>query len=434
MDKYIRFPRTQVPIAAEVDVLVIGGGPAGASAAICSARQGATTMLVERYGYLGGLATGAMVIFLDDMCFDGEITVAGIVDEFQERLHELGGLVRPPEGEWFKKSTELHEKWYWWGLLEGVGRRKPSPVSYEAIFDVEIGKQVLFQMVVDAGVKLRLHSWCISAITEGNEVQGAIFVSKSGLYAVRAKVVVDTTGDGDVFASAGAEFIHGQYLISVPHFMANVDTEKYIKYAAEQPEAAKKLDREVRRIYGITWTPWNRLTLIPGVVWCDCPHIKGYDALNVEHLTELEIEGRRRIWKALRFVRENYPGFENAYVVRTSDQIGVRQGRLLVGEYIMTRGDIKSHKRFPDTVGRGGGYYYPYRCFVPKEINNLLVAGRHVSMEPSAQKVAREIAPCMVTGQAVGTAAALALERNVRVRDVNVRELQKRLENQGVLL
>jgi len=426
----------EAPVVADVDVLVVGGGPAGVAAAVCAARHGANTMLVERYGYLGGLATGALVVLLDDMYHNDEITVAGILDELQDRLESLGGLVRPPKEEWFKASPELHRKWHMWPFLDQQGGKgkEPFPVVYRSVMDIETAKYVLFQMVEEAGVKLRLHSWCTSALTEGNEIKGAVLVSKSGYQAVNARVVIDTTGDGDVFASAGAEFVHGRYMISVPHYMGNVDTARAVKFVEEHPEDAMMLDKEVKRIYGGSWGNWWRLTADPTVVWCNCPHMQGYDAIDVEHLTQLEVEGRKRIWKALDFVRKNYPGFENAYISRTGDQIGVRQSRLLVGEYTLTLDDVRKGVRFEDTVGRGKGYYYPYRCLVPKNVDNLLVAGRHCSVESVAQRQTREWPPCMVTGQAVGTAAALALESGVKVRDVDIPTLQGRLEDQGVIL
>jgi hypothetical protein len=391
-------------------------------------------MLVERYGYLGGLATGSLVIAMEDMHNGEEITVGGLVSEYQERMEAAGGLVRPEPHEWLQSSEELYEKWYWYGLLYGWGRQRPAQVDYGALIDVETSKYVMFKMMQEAGVTLRLHSWCTTALAEDHAVTGVVTMSKSGLQAIRARVVIDTTGDGDVFASAGAEFTHGQYLISISHFMANVDTEKMIRFAEENPEEAEALNREMRRIYKGSWREWFWLSARPGVVWCDCPHIKGYDGLDVEHLTYLEQEGRDRIWEALSFARENYPGFENAFISHTADQIGVRQTRLLQGEYTVTVEDVRDSVRFDDTVGRGKAYYYPYRSFVPKEVENLLVAGRHASFEPAAQRVAREWPPCMVTGQAVGTAAALALDSNVRVREVDIPRLQRILKEQGAIL
>ena len=429
MSESVRIPEAQVPVAEQVDVLVVGGGPAGAAAAICAARSGANTMLVERYGYLGGLATGALVVLLDDMYYENEITVAGIVDELQDRLESLGGLVRPPEEDRFKNDVEVQHKWRMWPVIDNKGT-----VTYRSTMDIESCKYVLFQMMEEAGVKLRLHSWFTDVLMEGNEVKGAVFMSKSGLHAVNARVVIDGTGDGDVLAKAGADFVHGRYMISVPHYMGNVDTAKAVRFVDEHPEDAMLLDAEVRRIYGGSWAHWWRLTSDPTVVWCTCPHMTGYDAIDVEDLTYLEIEGRKRIWKALDFVRENYPGFENAYISRTGDQIGVRQSRLLVGEYTLTVEDLRNRVRFDDTVGRGKGFYFPYRCLLPKKVDNLLVVGRHCSVESKAQRQTRQWPPCMVTGQAAGTAVALALESGVSVRDVDIATLQARLKDQGVLL
>lgn len=430
----VHIPAMEVPVIAEVDVLVVGGGPSGTAAAICAARGGATTMLVDRSGYLGGLATGGLVILLADMDNGEEITVAGIVDEFQERLDRRGGLVRPPREAWFKASVDLHRTWFKWGLLDERARGEPFPVGYRSLFDVEIGKQVLFEMVDQSGVQLRLHSWCVTAIVEGRDVKGAVFFSKSGYQAVRAKLTIDATGDGDVFASAGADHVHGSFMITLPHYFANVDTERAERLWFEDRGAARELDKEVKSIYGGTWHQWWRKSAQPGVVWVNAPHIPGYDGLKVEDLTYLEVEARRRIFRVLEFVRDHYPGFEDCYLAQTADRIGVRQTRLLAGEYVLTEEDVKTGKRFDDSVGRGKGYYYPYRCFLPKRLESLLVAGRHVSMTPKAQHWAREWPPCMVTGQAVGTAAALALEGGVRLREVDVSALQGRLQAQGVIL
>lgn len=430
----VTVPAQEVPIVDEVDVLVIGGGPAGFTAAVCAARQGAWTLLVERYGYLGGLANGALVIAMEDMDDGKQTTVAGFVTEYQERMEQAGGLVRPAPADLFQTSDELYDRYYWYGFLDGWGRQRPAAVANKAMIDVETSKYVMFQMAAEAGVRLRLHSWCTAALTEGQAVTGAILFSKSGYAAVKAGVVIDTTGDGDVFASAGADFVHGEYLITVAHFLANVDTARLERFCAEHPDEAEELNRQVRAIFAGSWREWYWYTTRDGVLWCDCPHIKGYDGLNVEDLTFLEVKGRERIWKALAFVRENYPGFEKAYVERTADQIGVRQTRLLIGEYTVRIDDVRNSVRFADTVGRGKAYYYPYRCFVPRVVDNLLVAGRHAAFEPAAQRVAREWPPCMVTGQAVGNAAVLALESGVPVRDIDVGRLQIMLEKQGVLL
>ena len=430
----ISVPSIDVPIIDEVDVLVIGGGIAGVASAVCAARFGTKTMLVERYAYLGGLVTGAMVLQMNDMCDDNEVVIAGLANELIDRLDSLGGVVKPAADDLFKSSPALYDKYKWWGALEKYGEAYPDKVLYRPIVDVECTKYALQQLVEEAKVKVRYHSIFTNAITEGDTITGAVFYSKAGYYAVKAKIVIDATGDGDVFTGAGAEYARGNFIITSSHFMGNVDTEAMQLYSKEDPEQFKEINKQVREIYGVSWLEWMAFTVNPGVVWCDCPHFTKKDGLSIEDLTEVEFEGRRRIWKALNFLRRNMPGFENAYIAKVGDQTGVRQTRLLVGEYVMTSIDIKNKVRFKDSVGRGGKYTYPYRSLVPIKLDGLLAVGRHFSVKPSAQVQAREWPPCLVTGQAAGTAAALALSRGVRLRDVDISELQQKLLDQGVIL
>jgi len=176
------------------------------------------------------------------------------------------------------------------------------------------------------------------------------------------------------------------------------------------------------------------MTPRPGVVWCNCPHIPGYNGLDPEQLTHIEIEGRRRFMKVIEFVRKHYPGFQRAYILDAAPQVGVRQTRLLEGEYVVTKDDIISRRTFPDVVARGRDYYTPYRSLIPKGVDGLLVAGRCYAATPDAQRISREIPPVMVMGEAAGTAAALSLESGTPPRKVDVATLQKRLGGQGVNL
>jgi hypothetical protein len=190
----------------------------------------------------------------------------------------------------------------------------------------------------------------------------------------------------------------------------------------------------VKQILGGAWDMWWMLTPRPGVVWCNCPHIPGHDGLDPEHLTHIEIEGRRRFLKVLAFVRVNFPGFQRAYILDAAPQVGVRQTRLLDGAYIVTKADLLERRTFPDVVARGRDYYTPYRSILPKGVEGLLAAGRCYAATPEAQRISREIPPVMVMGEAAGTAAALALESGVQPRRVDVAALQKRLLKQGVNL
>jgi len=427
-------PGRQTPVVAETDVLVVGGGPAGQAAAVAAARAGAEVMLLERFGYLGGLASGGMVLLLDDMCGEREVSVGGLALEIIDRLERIGACVTPPKGDCFRNDAEVRDRWVRWGFEELYGKKRPKPIIYSGAFDPEGWKQVSQEMVLEAGAKLRFHSWFSRAIVEDGAVRGVVVETKSGRQAILGRVVIDATGDGDVFASAGAPGVHGSYIMTLVHRLADVDTDAAIAFERSDPAAAQKLDREVKQLLRGSWEMWWLLTPRPGVVWCNCPHIPGHDGLDPEHQTKIEVEARRRFMKVADFVRAHYPGFQRAYILDAAPQLGVRQTRLLEGEYVVTKEDILERRTFPDVVARGRDYYTPYRSLVPKGIEGLLVAGRCYSATSEAQRISREIPPLMVMGEAAGTAAALSLESSVAPRKVDVSGLQKRLVAQGVNL
>ena len=182
---------------------------------------------------------------------------------------------------------------------------------------------------------------------------------------------------------------------------------------------------------GGAWELWWLKTPVPGVVWCNCPHMTGYDGADPESLTEAEFDARARIAQVVDHVKLNLPGFESCFVVDVAEQMGVRQTRLLQGEYVVTKEDIVTRRHFPDAVARGRDYYTPYRALLPRTVDQLLVAGRHYSAEPDAQRISREIPPCMAMGQAAGIAAGLAVGSGVTVREVNVAEIQRTMRDQG---
>jgi hypothetical protein len=199
----------------------------------------------------------------------------------------------------------------------------------------------------------------------------------------------------------------------------------------ERPEEFAVLDRQAKHLLGGAWDLWWLRTPLPGVVWCNCPHMIGFDAVKVEDMTAAELEGRRRITALVAFARAHLPGFEDCHLLDVASQLGVRQTRLLDGDYVVTKEDLAARTRFPDTVARGRDYTTPYRAMLPKNVENLLVAGRHYSATSTAQKMSREIPPCMAMGEAAGMAAALALDSGVKVRDIDVKLLQKQLRAQG---
>lgn len=430
----IRETSRETPVVAHTDVLVVGGGPAGLCAALAAARNGARVTLTERYGHLGGLASGGQVIVLDDMADLHEKTVAGLCDEFVERLDALGAAVFPPHEDRYVSAEAAWARWGRWGLQDNYARTQPKTITYAVAFDPEAFKLVALDMLEPAGVDLRLHSTFVDAIVESGVLKGGIFETKAGRQAIMAQVVVDASGDGDVFARCGAEYELGTYIMTVVHRFANVDVNRAIAWEHAHPDEAARVNREIRSIYGGSWDYWWLRTTIDGVVWCNCPHLPNLNALRVEDQTYVEREARRRIFRALAFARGQLPGFERAQLVDTAPQLGVRQTRLLRGEYVLTKQDVLSRRWFADRIGRGRDYYYPYRTLLPVGVENLLVAGRCFSATSEAQKMSREIPPMMVIGQAAGVAAALAIRERTTPRLVDRDQLQNALRAQGANL
>jgi glycine/D-amino acid oxidase-like deaminating enzyme len=430
----IREQARETPIVARTDVLVVGGGPAGVCAAVAAARLGARVILTERYGHLGGLASGGEVLVLDDMADRHAKTVGGLCDEFVDRLDALGGAVYPPPEDCFVASDAAWARWGRWGLQDNYARTQPKSITYAVSFDPEAWKLVSLDLLREAGVSLRLHSTFVDAVAAEGVVRGGIFETKAGRQAILAGVTIDASGDGDVFARAGAPFEVGSYIMTVVHRFANVDVERAIAWEQAHAREAEHVNREVKAIYGGAWDAWWLRTTIDGVVWCNAPHLPNRNGLSVEDQTEVEHEARRRIFRALAFARQHLPGFERAQLVDTAPQLGVRQTRLLRGEYVLTKEDVLTGRWFADRIGRGRDYYYPYRSLLPVGVESLLVAGRCFSATAEAQKMSREIPPMMVVGQAAGAAAALAIREHIPPREVDVGALQDTLASQGALL
>jgi glycine/D-amino acid oxidase-like deaminating enzyme len=423
-----------IPVAARTQVLVVGGGPSGLAAAVAAARNGMETMLVERYPYLGGLASGGMVLVLDDMHNGTEISVRGIAIEIIERMERWGLAVAPPDAD---RQPEVNateaawRKWARWGVFDFHTHSLPHPIVYAAAFDPDGFKRASYDMVGEAGVRLRLHSVFSRTLVEDGRVRGVVVESKEGRHALLADVVIDTTGDLDVAASAGARFVKGSYILTTVSRMGYVDTEAAERFQFAEPQRFAEVDREAKRIIGGSWDFWWLKTPLPGIVWCNCPHMPGFDGLSVDHLTKVEIEGRRRMAELRDYVRANMPGFEKAEVIDFAPQTGVRQTRQLEGRYVVTKEDVVRRRHFGDSVARGRDYYTPYRALLPRGAEGLIVAGRHYSATPQAQKISREIPPCMAMGEAAGVAAAVALESGAKLSEVNVAAVQKRLRAQG---
>lgn len=432
--KKIQESARETPVVLETDVLVVGAGPAGLGAALAAARQGCQVCLVERYGYAGGLASGGLVVVLDDWTNGPQLTVGGIAKELVERLLGEGAAVETAPGEWPAEEEEAWWRWAWWGFEDHYSKRTPKPITYAVSLDAEALKSVGFDMLEEAGVSLRFHSLVTDVIVEEGRVRGVIAESKEGRQALLGRVIVDASGDGDVMALSGAAHHKGKYLITLAHRLGGIEVETSIQFVKENPPEARRLNREVRKRIGASWDLWWLRTVRDGIVWCNCPHLVGYDGLKVEDLTRAEAESRRRIRSYLAFARENVPGFEGAYLLDTAPQIGVRQTRLLDGEYVVTKEDILTGRPFDDAVARGRNYYIPYRAFLPKRIKGLLVAGRCYSATEEGQRISREIPPCMAMGQAAGAAAALAIASGQDPGSLDVKTIRQCLCSQGAII
>jgi hypothetical protein len=430
----IREAAREVPIVDRSDVVVVGGGPAGLSAAVSAARNGATVTLLERYPYLGGLASGGMVLVLDDMHNDTEVTVRGICMEMIERMSGWNLCVTPPDADRIpgrRETDEMWRKWSRWGLFDFHTKTMPHPVCFAAAFDPDAFKRAAYALVGESGVKLRAHSWFSSAIVEDGVIKGVVCQTKEGPQVVLGGVIIDATGDLDVAASAGAAFSESSFILTPVSRWGGVDTDRAEAFQFESPEQFAALDHEAKRIIGGCWNYWWLKTPLPGIIWLNCPHLPKLHGLKVQDLTAAEIEGRGRMEKLMAFARKNFPGFENAYVVDFAPQTGVRQTRMLEGEYVVTKHDVMSRRHFADSVCRGRDYYTPYRAMLPREVDQLIVAGRHYSATPQAQKTSREIPPCMAMGEAAGIAATVALNAGVTVRHADVTKIQKLMRAQG---
>jgi hypothetical protein len=432
----------EVAVLDRTDVLVVGGGPAGLAASVAAARQGVKVALIERYGYVGGMATGGLVLMLDRMGNDeGEQAVRGFGQEVIDRLDEMGAVIYPPPGVWGSRDAEAVGVWRHIGAVGPKSRR----VRYSPTVDPEYLKILGARMLEEAGVRCLFHAWACSAVVSGGALQGAIFESKSGRLAVLAQVVVDATGDGDVFASAGAEFERQDLPLALVFRLGGVDVERANTFVNENPEEFEALVKGLAKaggtgggVGGLNAIYYR--TVRENIVWCN-NSVPTADALDIEELTRAEKERRETALITLQFFRKNLPGFEEAFLVDTAPQLGTRGSRRLVGEHTLTRDEWMSEERFPDVVAlsspRTEGeplIHIPYGCLVPEKLEGLLAAGRCVSVDTAVHSCVRLIPPCLATGQAAGTAAALAVEGGRGPREIDRGELQASLIEQDVRL
>ena len=386
-------PAREIPVFHETDVVVVGGGPAGFAAAVAAARNGAKVALIERYGSLGGLFTNGMVLEMLATCRRDEsrwsLVTRGVCEEFMRRATKFGSDFCTPE-------TLPARHW-------------------QPTVDPEAAKVLMDEMIAEAKVEMFFHSWGVDVIQDGSKVLGVVFESKEGRQAILARQVVDCSGDADMLFKAGGDYRQITHAIGFVSRWANMDritgTDKRFPSRANEGN--------------------------PSASWISNLGPKG-NGLSVRELSAAEVYHRRRNWKHVAEMRAT-PGFEKVFTANTCSQIGPRATRLVDTEFVIGRKEIHEGLDFTDTVGWFGhdgphaAFPVCYRQLLPKKVDNLLCAGRCLGTGDTIDTF-RLICPCFVTGEAAGTAAALAAKAGIRPRDIDITALQKALRAHNVFI
>ena len=458
MERWIEEPARRIPVVRDVDVLVVGGGAAGIGAAVGASRAGARTLLVERNGFLGGVATAVMMT------------------TWNVPSHCLAGI-----------SRELFE-----GLLKRGGAIDGGPTIP---YDPETFKEVAEGACLEAGVELLYYTWVAAPLRDGDTLHGVVVENKSGRQALTARVTVDCSGDADVAAAAGVPCVKGREKdgkmrpLTTLFRLGNVDIRRVVEYARTHPDQFTAdpnfqildLDRGLVRISGFFdlvaearargeldkdchYIRFEGVFPDRGTLFVNTTRVYGRDGTSAWDLTEGSIEARRQMDQLLRFLVLKVPGCERAFRIDASSVIGVRETRRIRGEHLLTEEDILAGRAYDDTVvkawrhhGEGRNWHspdgaegassdptyrtmttglqsfeIPYGCLVPLEVEGLVAAGRIISQTHEADMWTRGMYCCVMTGQCAGVAAALAVRDGVTPRRLSVPALQRELHRQGL--
>ncbi|KIP66604.1 FAD-dependent oxidoreductase [Vibrio jasicida] len=452
--KQVTEPTRQIDVIADVDVLVVGGGPAGMAAAIGAAREGANTLLIERFGCFGGMMTTAGVESIAWWRHEHTVDAGGVAKEFEDKAQAFGATT-------------------------------PEVQSVSQAINAEMFKVVADEFLSESGVQRLLHIMAVDVLMDNNTVTGVVTESKSGRKAILAKVVIDCSGDADIAAFAGAAFTQPsrEEVMSVTTVFncSNIDKKRFLENIAEtkptysdwgKDEDNKNWSYEIHESCQEMFSPylgkvfakakkeglipdgvtlggsWSTITDHGDANYMNVQSLAGIDCTSVFDLTKAEIEGRKQALYAIDALRKMQPGFENAVLKNFGMTIGTRESRHIVGRTRLTENDIVNQGRHHDTIGifpefiDGNGklklplepryFQIPYGALLPTSVENLLVCGRAIDSDPFAHATTRNMACCAVTGQGAGVAAALAIKNGVNCREVDISAVQRTLEAQGV--
>jgi glycine/D-amino acid oxidase-like deaminating enzyme len=457
--KHVHETDRHIPVVREVDVAVAGGGPAGIAAAVSAARNGMDVLLIERNSFLGGVATAVlMAVFIIPL-----EKLSGFSKELMQRISDRGGA--------------------WTGRL----------IS----FDPETFKQVSLETVEESGAELLLYANVVEPILENGSIRGLVIESKSGRQAILAKRVIDASGDADIAIRAGVEHVKGRELdgkmrpMTVLFRIGGLDVTEVVDYARSHPEQftadpnmqVTDLEAGVVRLSGFFdlvtearergeldrdchYLRLEGVQIDRGIAFVNSTRVYGVDGTDVFDITRAEIEARKQVKQLIRFINDHVPGGRGAYIIDTSTNIGVRETNRIRGAYVLTEKDIANKTNYEDAIvtlrrrhvpgqpmhspdaGEGSSsdgpsrsiilpltaFQVPYRVLLPKNVDNLLVAGRCISVTHEADAFTRGMFCCMAFGQGAGTAAALSVKSDVSLNEINSAELQRALKDQGVLI
>lgn len=453
--KTITEAQRELPVFRETDVIVVGGGPGGVAAAVAAARGGARTILLERYGHLGGMSTGGLVNIIPNLSsIYGEHLIGGFCQEFIDRLASRGAASFPEKRFWGKSEASVVEKYLKANMMHFYIRKNSAGeyvVLYTAVIDPEVGKDELNTMVTEAGAELLLHTWVTAPIMEGNTVKGVIVENKSGRQALLGKVVIDATGDGDLLPGTGTEttdYMEPGTRIAqwgFVYWVCNVDLKKLDDFMATEPEKYREITEKIIKTGGLPYFSRGLLHQHDGVVWFH-RLIGSACQTDTEEMTYIDRTARNTAVRSWELMRKHMPGFEKSFIMLSAPQLGTSGGRRIMGEYFLTAKDMDTDKPFEDTIAifadndRGEKSlqyprtYIPYRALVPKKTEGLLVACRAFSADHEFSEYFNLIPHCMCFGQAAGAAAALAVSAGVSVRNVDYAALKSSLLKHGAIL